>query len=83
MTRRILILLTTALAPVSAHAHVGHVAEVAGHAHWIGLAAAAGAAGLAALLWGQRGGKDDADGNGADGDRTDGDEAPDGAEDAA
>jgi hypothetical protein len=25
--------------PASAHAHLGHVGELAGHAHWIGLGA--------------------------------------------
>lgn len=39
-------------APFPALAHVGHVAEVAGHAHWIGLAAAVGAAVLGAWLAG-------------------------------
>ena len=36
----------------SAAAHPGHFAEVAGHAHWIGLAAAAGAAVIAGWLAG-------------------------------
>jgi hypothetical protein len=31
-----------------AHAHGGHLGEVAGHAHWIGIAAVAAAAALAA-----------------------------------
>jgi hypothetical protein len=30
-----------------AHAHLGHVGEVAGHSHWIGLAAVGAAAALA------------------------------------
>jgi len=30
-----------------AHAHLGHVGEVAGHSHWIGLAAASAAAAIA------------------------------------
>ena len=33
-----------------AFAHAGHLGEVAGHAHWIGLAAALGAAAIAAAL---------------------------------
>lgn len=33
-----------------AHAHLGHVAEVAGHSHWIGLAAVAGAAAIAGAI---------------------------------
>jgi len=41
-------------APAPAFAHVGHVAEVAGHAHWIGLAAGLGAAVLGAWLAGQK-----------------------------
>ncbi len=34
----------------TAQAHLGHVAEVAGHAHWIGLAAVAGAAAIAGAV---------------------------------
>ena len=30
-------------------AHVGHLGEVAGHAHWVGVAAVAGAVALGAL----------------------------------
>lgn len=41
-------------APAPAFAHLGHVAEVAGHSHWIGLAAAAGAAALAAWVAGAK-----------------------------
>jgi hypothetical protein len=52
---RFLIFLPLAV-PVPALAHIGHVAEVAGHAHWIGLAAAFGAAALGAWL---AAGKDD------------------------
>jgi len=40
-----------------AHAHLGHLGEVAGHGHWIGLGAIAGAAILAGLL-GKGKGKD-------------------------
>ncbi len=40
--------------PASALAHAGHVAEVAGHTHWIGLAAAVGAAVLGAWLAGSK-----------------------------
>ena len=42
-------LTTIILAPASAHAHWGHLGELAGHGHWIaaGLAAAAAVAGLA------------------------------------
>ncbi|MBW8635991.1 hypothetical protein K1W69_02245 [Hoeflea sp. WL0058] len=35
--------------PVPAFAHMGHLGEVAGHSHWIGLAAALGAAAIAAI----------------------------------
>ncbi|PWV98978.1 hypothetical protein DFR52_104269 [Hoeflea marina] len=31
-----------------AHAHGGHLGELAGHSHWVGWAAAAGAAAIAA-----------------------------------
>ena len=37
-----------AIGPASAH--MGHVGEAAGHAHWIGLAALSGAAALAAWI---------------------------------
>ena len=37
----------------AAAAHPGHIAEVAGHAHWIGLAAAGAAATLAGWLAGK------------------------------
>lgn len=36
--------------PGIASAHLGHVGEVAGHTHWIGIAALGLAAGVAALL---------------------------------
>lgn len=45
------------LLPMPAFAHWGHLGEVAGHGHWIGLAA--GAAAAAAAAWGLRGRKDD------------------------
>ena len=38
------------LLPSFAHAHLGHVGEVAGHSHWAGLAALAGAALVAGLV---------------------------------
>ncbi len=34
----------------SAFAHGGHVGELAGHAHWVGVAAVIGAAAIAAIL---------------------------------
>ena len=39
------------LFPVPAFAHWGHLPELAGHSHWIGMAAAAAAA---AAAWGLR-----------------------------
>ena len=48
MTRTLAATLLLA-SPVPALAHMGHVGEVAGHSHWIGLAAALGAAAIAAL----------------------------------
>lgn len=40
------------LFPVPAFAHWGHLPELAGHSHWIGMAA--GAAAAAAAAWGLR-----------------------------
>jgi len=40
------------LFPLPAFAHWGHLPELAGHSHWIGMAAAAAAA--AAAAWGFR-----------------------------
>lgn len=53
-----------------AAAHVGHVGEAAGHAHWIGLAAAAGAVVLGAWLAGKKGAKSE--------ETADADDAPEG-----
>ena len=47
---RFLIFFLMALAPTLAHAHWGHVGELAGHGHIIGIGALAGAAALAAAL---------------------------------
>lgn len=41
---------TAACAPAAAHAHLGHLGEVAGHSHWAGVAALAGAAVLAGIV---------------------------------
>lgn len=46
---RIAIILTALLSGTTAHAHPGHLAELAGHGHWLG-AAALGAA-IAIGLW--------------------------------
>lgn len=51
MIRRIILFfafLTGVAAPASAH--VGHVGELAGHSHWIGIGAIAAAAALAAII---------------------------------
>lgn len=37
------------IVPVGAMAHVGHVGELAGHSHWVGVAAVVGAAAVAAI----------------------------------
>ncbi|ADZ72317.1 DUF6732 family protein [Polymorphum gilvum] len=37
-------------APKQASAHLGHAGELAGHSHWVGLAALAGAALVAGLV---------------------------------
>lgn len=42
------ILIFPAFGASLAHAHGGHLGELAGHSHWVGWAAAAGAAALAA-----------------------------------
>ena len=44
---RSIIAVSTILAPGAAAAHVGHVGELAGHDHWIAIAAA----GIAAAVW--------------------------------
>ncbi len=49
--RLTIILILASASAVSAHP--GHFAEVAGHAHWIGLAASAGAAVIAGWLAGK------------------------------
>ena len=41
--------LALALLPLSAAAHPGHLAVVAGHSHWLGVAALAAAIALSAL----------------------------------
>jgi len=46
---RIPVLFTAILAAQGAEAHPGHIAEVAGHAHWLGAAAIGAAIGVA--LW--------------------------------
>ncbi|MES0809985.1 DUF6732 family protein [Roseibium sp. SCPC15] len=51
MTQRtILAGLAAAILPTSAFAHGGHLGELAGHSHWVGVAALAGAALVAGLV---------------------------------
>lgn len=50
-----------------AQAHMGHVGELAGHAHWVGVAATLGAAALAALV-AKAGKKADEDGEDSESD---------------
>ncbi|WP_395173329.1 DUF6732 family protein [Roseibium alexandrii] len=48
-------------APSAAFAHAGHLGELAGHAHWVGAAALAGAALIAGVVaWASRKDKDSA-----------------------
>lgn len=51
--------------PTSAFAHGGHLGELAGHSHWIGVAALAGAAAIAAVI-AAKGRKKDAAGSEAE-----------------
>ncbi|MEE4010540.1 DUF6732 family protein [Roseibium sp. FZY0029] len=39
-----------AMLPTSAFAHGGHLGELAGHSHWVGVAALAGAALVAGII---------------------------------
>ncbi|WP_420412317.1 DUF6732 family protein [Roseibium sp.] len=48
-TRIVLSGLLTISAPTAAFAHAGHIGELAGHAHWVGIAALAGAAAIAGV----------------------------------
>ena len=64
--RAVLTALTLAVLPGMASAHPGHLAEVAGHGHWLG-AAALGAA-IAIGLWqGLKGRRGKAEGDEAEG----------------
>lgn len=53
---RILTLLVASLTAGSAHAHPGHLIELAGHNHWLAGVALGGA--IAAGIWGALKGKD-------------------------
>ncbi|PVB60655.1 DUF6732 family protein [Labrenzia sp. 011] len=48
--RTILAGLAAAFIPTSALAHAGHLGELAGHSHWVGAAALAGAALVAGII---------------------------------
>ncbi|MBG6210021.1 hypothetical protein IWQ49_004700 [Labrenzia sp. EL_126] len=50
INRIVLASLAAALLPSAAFAHGGHLGELAGHAHWIGVAALAGAALVAGVV---------------------------------
>lgn len=52
MSKAFILFASAALAamPAQALAHGGHIGELAGHSHWIGLAALGLAAGILALL---------------------------------
>lgn len=50
MIRLLSILALSAMMSGAASAHPGHIADVAGHSHWLGWAAVAGAGLLAAWL---------------------------------
>jgi Family of unknown function (DUF6732) len=55
----------------SAFAHAGHVGELAGHAHWVGVAALAGAALVAGLVAMKGKKKEDGNETKADGEEED------------
>lgn len=48
--RTVLFGLAAILPPSSALAHGGHIGELAGHSHWVGVAALAGAALVAGII---------------------------------
>ncbi|MCX2724218.1 DUF6732 family protein [Roseibium salinum] len=48
--RTILAGLAAAVLPTSAYAHGGHLGELAGHSHWVGVAALAGSALVAGII---------------------------------
>lgn len=47
---RALLIIFSSLIAMPAYAHLGHVGEVAGHAHWVGLGAVIVAGALAAAI---------------------------------
>ncbi len=50
MTRSPIVFLILISTVPDALAHAGHLGDLAGHSHWVGLAAGLGAAALAALI---------------------------------
>ncbi|MEM9634083.1 MAG: DUF6732 family protein [Pseudomonadota bacterium] len=50
LQRAILTGLAATILPTSAFAHGGHLGELAGHSHWVGVAALAGAALVAGIV---------------------------------
>jgi hydrogenase/urease accessory protein HupE len=74
---RLLILFTALMSATSAVAHPGHLAEVAGHGHWLG-AAAIGAA-IAIGLWAAAKGRKHED---VEAEADDAEAAPDDAQEA-
>ncbi|MCB1438520.1 MAG: hypothetical protein H6888_02685 [Nitratireductor sp.] len=59
---RALVFAIPLLIPATAHAHLGHVGELAGHSHWLAIGAGVSAAAIAALLAKARGRKDETSG---------------------
>ncbi len=57
-------------------AHAGHLADLAGHSHWLGLGALLGAAAVAGLLGAKSQGKGRKETEAADEDETDAEEQP-------
>lgn len=50
MIQRMILFCTAALLPGHALAHAGHLGELAGHSHWVGAAALAGAVMVAGVI---------------------------------
>ena len=51
---RTTLIILAMLTPTLAAAHPGHLAELAGHSHWVAGAAIAAAAALGLLAWGKK-----------------------------
>ena len=61
MLRLFLVSLLNISTVFPAFAHVGHLGELAGHAHWLGLGAAVAAGAIAAAIAKKKGKKSDAE----------------------